>query len=240
LDRDLKLTWLDAAAAITAQRLNTSQTQAALMAVLEGDVRGITPQSGRGKTVTVLRRVWYAVPSHVQPLRDRALDLLREGDVEDRLALHWSMLLATHPFFADLTTVIGKALVLQASFDRQYVFHRLVDRWGDRTTLARSVPRVLASLLDWGVIAIQGQRIVAAARRLDLAPGHAAVLLEAAVLASPSHTSSLASLVTSPMIFPFDVQSGIERLRASDRFVVHREGVDVDVVSVRRDLGLRR
>src|SRR5688572_27338595 len=45
LDRDIKLAWLDEAAAITAQRLNNSETQQALMAALEGEVLGATPQS---------------------------------------------------------------------------------------------------------------------------------------------------------------------------------------------------
>src|SRR5436190_1543329 len=72
LDRNLRLAWLDTAAAISARRLSTKETQAALMAALEGQVPGTTPQSGRGKTVTVLRRIWFNVPASNEELRDRA------------------------------------------------------------------------------------------------------------------------------------------------------------------------
>ena len=234
LDRNLRLTWLDAAAAVAARRLNTTETQVALMAALEGEVLGTTPQSGRGKTVTVLRRIWYAVPPHAASLRNLALSLLPEGDVQDRLALHWGMLLVTHPFFADLALVAGRALALQGGFDRSYVLRRLADRWGDRSTLARAVPRVLASMSEWGVLEHRDGQFAARACRLPVRTRHAAVLLEATVLASPSHTSSLGALPSSPMLFPFEVQGGLDQVRTSDRFSIHREGMDVDVVSIRR------
>ncbi len=203
------------------------------MAALEGEVLGTTPQSGRGKTVTVLRRVWYAVPPHVESLRDLSLSLFHDGDSRDRLALHWAMLLATHTFFADLVAVAGRAISLQGGFERSLLPRRLADRWGDRSTLMRAVPRVLASLVEWGALVNRDGQFVRASSH-KVGPIHATVLLEAVVLASPNHASSLAAIQESPMLFPFNVQSGFEQLRSSGRFVIEREGVNVDIVSVRR------
>lgn len=150
LDRDLRRAWLDAAAAVASSRLSSGETQAALMRELDGQIRGSTPQSGRGKTVTILRRIWFTVPSDIESLRDRAITLLAEGDADDRLALHWAMLLATHPFFADAAAVVGRLVGLQGTFERAHLMRRLTERWGDRSTLARAVPRLLASLTEWG------------------------------------------------------------------------------------------
>lgn len=233
LDRDIKLAWLDAAAAVSARRLSNPDTQKALMAALEGEVLGTTPQSGRGKTVTVLRRIWYSVPPHVESLRDLSLSLLQDGDARDRLTLHWAMLLATHAFFADLVGVAGRAISLQGGFERSLLLRRLAERWGDRTTLVRAVPRVLASLVEWGVLVNRDGQFVRLSTH-KVGPTHATVLLEAVVLASPNYASSLAALQESPMLFPFNVQSGFEHVRSSGRFVIEREGVNVDIVTVRR------
>jgi hypothetical protein len=234
LDRDIKLAWLDAAAAIAARRLGTSDTQKALMAALEGEVPGTTPQSGRGKTVTVLRRVWYSVPAEATSLRDLALTLLQEGDARDRLALHWAMLLGTHPFFGDVAASVGRSLSLQGAFDRASILRRVKERWGDRSTLSRAIPRLLASFVDWGVLERDRERFTAPAARLALGTDHEVVLLEAAILASPGATSSVAALAASPMLFPFDIHTGLERVRRSDRFTVHREGMDTEIVALRR------
>ncbi len=232
LDRDLRLAWLDTAAAVAARRLSTTETQAALMAALEGQVPGTTPQSGRGKTVTVLRRIWFNVPAGAEGLRDRALTLLAEGDADDRLALHWAMLLATHPFFVDVTAVIGRLLALQGTFERVQVLRRLAERWGDRSTIARAVPRILSSQLEWGVLRLQGEEFSAAGKKRVVLPGHARLLAEALVLSSPGQTTSLQALTSAPTLFPFDVSSAVEWLRRSERFRVHREGFDVDLVTL--------
>jgi hypothetical protein len=233
LDRDLKLTWLDEAAVIAGQKLDRVQLQSALMAALDGKLPGNGHNSARGKTVTVLKRVWSTVPDDVTPLRDRALRLLIDGDADDRLALHWAMLLATHPFFADVVGSIGRLLALQGTFERGHVLSRLKNKWGDRPTIPKAVRRVLISLVDWRVLENTGSEFARTQSLRRLSAGHSAVLLEAAVLASPNHTASMQALASSPMLFPFDVSAGFEQVRSSDRFDVHREGMDLDIVSVR-------
>ncbi len=232
LDRDIRLSWLDAAAAITARGLSSRETQVALMRELEGQVLGDTPQSGRGKTVTILRRIWFAVPPGIESLRNRALALLNDGDADDRLALHWAMLLATHPFFADATSVIGRLLSLQGGLERVHVMKRLTERWGDRSTLARAVPRILVSLTEWGVLTLKGEQFGPGDRRRIALVPHAEVLLEAALMAMPGRTASFQALAASPMLFPFEVSGGLELIRRSNRVRLHREGVDVEVVSL--------
>ena len=59
------------------------------------------------------------------------------------------------------------------------------------------------------------------------------LLLEAAVLASADQTTSIRALATSPMLYPFDVGAGLERLRRSGRFDVHNEVMDLEIVSLR-------
>jgi hypothetical protein len=233
LDRDLKLTWLDEAAVIAGRKLGRVQLQAALMGALAGELPGAGHNSARGKTVTVLKRVWITVPDHVVPLRNRALHLLSEGDADDRLALHWAMLLATHPFFADVVGSVGRLLALQGTFERSHVLRRLKDKWGDRPTIPKAVRRVLTSLVGWHVLESTGSEFSRTRPPQRLSAGHCEVLLEAAVFASPDQTASMQALATSPVLFAFDVGAGLEQVRRSGRFSVHREGMDREIVSVR-------
>lgn len=240
LDRDLKLTWLDEAAVIAGRKLSRVQLQTALMAALAGELPGAGHNSARGKTVTVLKRVWITVPEDVTPLRDRALALLREGDADDRLALHWAMLLATHPFFADTVGSAGRLLALQGTFERGHLLRRLKDKWGDRPTIPKAVRRVLTSLVDWHVLQNTGSEFAATGAPRRLSAGHSGALLEAAVLASPDQTAPLQALDHSPMLFPFDVSAGLEQIRRSGRFRVHREGMGIEILSHQSTHGLWR
>lgn len=233
LDRDLKLGWLDEAAVIAGRNLSRVQLQAALMGALAGELPGAGHNSARGKTVTVLKRVWITVPNDVTPLRDRALGLLQDGDAGDRLALHWALLLATHPFFADVAGSVGRLLALQGAFERTHVLRRLKDKWGDRPTIPKAVRRVLTSLVGWQVLENTGSEFSRKRAPGRLSAEHAAVLLEATVFASPDQTTSMQALASSPLLFPFDVGAGLDQVRASGRFSVHREGMDLEIVSVR-------
>jgi len=232
LDRNLRLAWLDAAAVVAGRGLRGSELQTALMTALENELPGTGHNSARGKTVTVLKRVWCTVPEPTRDLRDRALSKLTEGDADYRLALHWAMLLASYPFFGDLAEVVGRLLTLQGSFDRVHVVRRISDRWGDRSTIPKAVRRILTSMVEWGALVLKDGQFTAALTRRVVSPDHAALLVEAALLASPGHTASVSALVVSPMLFPFNVTAGAEQLRHSERFRVHREGLDVEVLTL--------
>jgi hypothetical protein len=232
LDRNLRLAWLDAAAAVAGRRLQGPELQAALMAALENELPGTGHNSARGKTVTVLKQVWCTVPEPTRDLRDRALSKLAEGDSDYRLALHWTMLLATYPFFADISEVIGRLLTLQGSFDRVHVLRRTSNRWGDRSTIPKAVRRILASMVEWGVLIVRDDQFSAATKRRVAPSDQAALLVEAALLASPGQSASVSALVASPMLFPFDVMAGAEQLRHSARFRVHREGLDIELLTL--------
>jgi len=98
-DRAIHLEWLDIAAARAARGDPPTEIRKFLWEFLEDLVPGNTISSGRGKTLTVLTRIWLVVPDHVQPLREDALKLLASANGEQRIAVHWAMVIATHPFF---------------------------------------------------------------------------------------------------------------------------------------------
>lgn len=74
-----------------------------------------------------------------------------------RVALHWALLAATYPFFADVATNTGRLLALQGDLTLAQLT-RPMQRWGDRSTMTRAVQRVIRSIVQWGVLSDGDQR----------------------------------------------------------------------------------
>ena len=98
-DRTIDLEWLDAAAGYLAAGATELDTRRLLWCMLDGLVGGNAVNSARGKTLTVLMRIWVTVPQAAILLRNSALEPFPSAMRDERLALHWAMTVACYPFF---------------------------------------------------------------------------------------------------------------------------------------------
>lgn len=232
-DRKLELAWLDAAAAAASRGDDLATARQHLFAVLDGVVAGNGPHSGRGKTITVLSRIWL-IPTSPE-LRARALGALDDAPSPgERLAIHWAMCAATHPFFVDVVAAVGRLVRMQGDVSQSQVTRRVAETWGDRSTLHRAVQRVCRSLIAWEVLQETGVRGVyrLAAGRPAVRDASARLLVEAVLIGGRNEAAPLADIVRHPALFPFDVQVSAGELRGAGEFQVERQGLDVDVVRV--------
>jgi hypothetical protein len=79
-DRKIELEWLDAVAGRAAAGDTPEKIRKFLWEFLDGVVAGDSVHSGRGKTLTVLFRIWVIVPEWAKPLRDLAFGVHSVGD----------------------------------------------------------------------------------------------------------------------------------------------------------------
>jgi len=230
-DRPVHLAWLDAMAGRLATGASAKEARRELWTLLDGVVSGKTLQSARGKTLTVLSRIWLTVPSGVGPMRDNALLLVGEATAEDRLAIHWALMSAAYPFFVDLASNVGKLIALNGDFSLSQLTRRLVEIWGDRSTLRPAAQRVVRSMIGWGVLregARPGQYLPAPKRIVVSAP--AAELLIEGLLVGAGRGMALGQILTHPATFPFELRLDSTRLRKSERLRLHRQGDQTDFV----------
>ena len=114
---------------------------------------GSDPERGnRDKAISILTKVWVAVPKDLQTLRDEGLDHLRAGGPNERMLVHWCMCMAVYPFFGAVANAVGRLLRLQGTTGAAQVQRRLRERFGERETVARAARRILRAYIDWGVL----------------------------------------------------------------------------------------
>lgn len=232
-DRKLELEWLDAAAGRLAAGDSPRAARDQVWNRLEGVLSGDTLHGARGKTLTVLSAIWLTVPVAIQPLRADALARFNDVPPAERLALHWTMTLAAYPFFLDVAAQAGKLLGLNGDCAFAQIHRRMLERWGERSTLSRAVQRVLRSMVAWGALregATPGQ-YQPLPRRIRVLEATAEIVLEG-LLRAEGGSLALNAVATHPALFPFDLHLDPPRLRQHPRLRMHRQGDQTDWVEV--------
>lgn len=234
-DRRIDLAWLDAVAEQAAAGASAEPLFASIWKLLEGEVRGDKFNSARGKTATVLNHIWGEVPASAAALRGRAVAEFAQASAEERLALHWAMMVGTYPVFTDTAASIGRLLALQGSLTLAHLTRRLVAAWGERSTLQRATQRIVRSMVQWGVLrdTVDRGSYVLATRQRTVGPGIALLLIEALLIDAEETSVPLSQLTTHPALFPFALDLSASQVREVAQFQVHRQGLDTDFVELR-------
>jgi len=224
-DRKIEIEWLDAVAGCVAAGQAPGEVRKFLLGFLEGAVAGDSVHRGRGKTLTVLSRIWLTVPEHALPLRKAALQCIGSATSEERVAIHWAMAIGTYPFFCDVAANVGKLLALNGHANLSQVGRRMTESWGDRSTLPRAIQRVLRSMVQWGAVREGPAKGTFVADQIG-------ELLLRAVLVSHGRGMSLSQLTGHPSLFPFGIHLSATAMRKSGCIQVQREGDQSDFIDL--------
>lgn len=230
-DRKIKLDWLDALADRVAQDQDASTLRTYLHEILATDHPG---EVARGKTVTVLMRIWARVPEEHLAIRAEAIELLKSISSKDRIWLHWGMCLLAYPIFLELSSSIGRLLKLQDEITWGQVHRRLESSWGERTTVKKAVPRLVRSFVDWHVLidSEDNKVFTAAAPHSSRSQKLQVWLLKTSHVAQGKEQIEANELLTLPNLFPFKITVGKADIRGTNGFEVHRQGLDMDMVEM--------
>lgn len=233
-DRRLDLEWLDAAAAQAASGASFAESREYLWNMLDGVVRGDKWNSARGKTLTVLNHIWGHVPHRAAGLKQRAAQQLHTSSTDERLALHWAMMLGTYPIFADTAASIGRLSLLQGQFSLAQLTQRLIRSWGERSTLVRAVQRIVRSMVQWHTLEdLEREGTYGCPRkRSSIGTAVSTILVEALLVDANGDGMPLERAVGHPALFPFDLVVTADQLRVATQFQIHRQGSTSDIVAL--------
>ncbi|GAB7386950.1 hypothetical protein BSNK01_07860 [Bacillaceae bacterium] len=125
---------------------------------LMSDIAG---SEARKKARTVLFKTWVKVPPEHTEVRDLALKLFPDVSPEERLILHWGLILMAYPFFRDMAEQAGRLLHIQGEFSSLQIGRKMRALYGEREKVKVGMKKILQTWRDFQVIAPKGQVYVA-------------------------------------------------------------------------------
>jgi hypothetical protein len=233
ISQKIKRAWLDA----VLDRLVKTTDDAELRTFLDKHLKEELPgKESRAKNSGIILRIWSGIPRERMALRDRALALLPRISGQERIWLHWGMTALAYPFFRDTAEVVGRLLALQDDFATAQVQARLLATWGDRATSKEAAQKLITTLVDWEVLRTTKTRghFLLARKMTASTPDLQLWLLEALLGASAADEIEAQQLLRLPESFPFTVSVGVADLRRHEGFNIHRQGLDMDMVALRK------
>jgi len=233
IDRKIKRAWLDAALDRLAQGTDKKELRTFLDEYLKEELPG---KSSRAKAMGIVLKIWNNIPHKNLPLRNRAVSLLPSISGQERVWLHLGMAALAYPFFRDTAEVVGRLLALQDDFTTAQVQARLVTTWGDRVTSKLAARYLLNTLVDWDLLrSTKKQGHFLLTRKMSGSiPELQLWLLEALLAASSADEIEAQQLLRLPESFSFQLNVGMADLRKHEGFDIHRQGLDMDMVALRK------
>jgi len=232
LDRLVRLDWLER----TASLVLAGNSEAVIKETLQHEVScafktNDTSVCGSiSKTIRVLSVVWVSPTDELKSLNKSGLELLTKVPLDCHIAVHWGMLMAAYPFWANVAMQTGRLLRIQSNVSASQVQRRIKEQYGERETVARRARYVLRSFVNWKVLnETEKKGVYKAPANINL-KNHDLMrwLAEAYLFSKTDQTVQAKELFVSPVFFPFNFKlENIERLLiASDKLEVVRHGLD--------------
>lgn len=233
ISQKIKRAWLDA----VLDRLVKTTDEGELRTFLDKHLKEELPGTeSRAKSAGIILRIWSGIPPERIALRDRAVALLPRITGQERIWLHWGMTALAYPFFRDTAEVVGRLLALQDDFTSSQVQSRMLTTWGDRATTKEAAQKLINTLVDWEVLRSTKTRghFLLARKMTASIPDLQLWLLEALLGASAADEIEAQQLLRLPESFPFTIGVGVTDLRRYEGFDIHRQGLDMDMVALRK------
>lgn len=196
-DRFIQLDWAFLALRIRAGRGTLDELDEVLASSHSGP-------AAKKKTRTVLNRLWLEPRADLADFADRGVEIFCNTPETTGPALSWGMALATYPFFGKVAEIVGRLTTLQGDCTSAEVHRRMAEIYGEREGTRRMTNMVLQSQASWGAIerTDKGKRIEQK-KAMDLKGSAVAAWLAEACIRYSGRALPLASIESSPTIYPF-------------------------------------
>jgi len=224
-NRTIFLRWLDAAADLRSRTADLPSLRGELKQIVRQDIVGI---DAIRKSVDVIVNIWHKSADIDKDLHAQALEFLPQIGIADRIWLHYGLTLLYYPFFRQTSATLGQFARTGEPITRQSVKSRLSAEIGHLGSLNRSAERVIASLVDWGMLSHQkkGNLYIPKIKALKLNNQKVQSWLVACTLfAHPSNELPFPDLVGSPELFPFYLSITLDSFRSDPKFLIHKQGM---------------
>ncbi len=223
LSKNVKLEWMNLAA--DQHLLGKTQTEA--MSVIDDKIHeSITCQANVRTIRAILMNMWF---KNQDWFLDTASEIIRGVAPNERIAIHWAMLLKRYPVFYDLCTVIGGLFQFRDEITLDQIRKRIFEKWGARDTLQSSLSKNIQMFKE--LQALNSIKHVGTYTRniMSISDTHVVQLLCISIIeASGKDYMTWEELLQHPALFPFTIDAVTQGDMASCEHIrLERMGDDV-------------
>ena len=226
LSRPIKLEWLNKTVELIKLGKPEIEIGKDLQDYLSYEIKDIT---NLNKTKSSLMKIWVKVSPNAIQIRDKALICL-DNEKANREAIHWCMILLAYPVFVDVCSMIGKIINIQDEFTTAWIKEKLLESWGERTTLYYSIDKILKTIKN--LDAIDNIKIgLYRAKPVTIIDNDTITVLIMTILSiNEKAYYEIADISSAPQMFPFKFEVSHEWLHNSNDFSLNNFGGKVVLV----------
>jgi hypothetical protein len=199
LSRGLNQEWLDKTAQLVLEGKSEVEIKNELNDYLSYE---ITSPTNIRKTRELLMNVWVYPYETNDEIRKDALSVYASCK-NNRMPLHWCLILLKYPVFVDICGLIGKLTVIQDTFSTAWIKDKLFEEWGERATILHSSDKILQTIKYLGAIENQSVGTYLIKQRPVLDEGIIRVIVKTVLALKQKAYYELTDLSASPQMFPF-------------------------------------
>ena len=227
--RYITLEWLDETARLTNEFKDPDMVKQALHQIIN-DHEG---EEAKRKTIDVLTRAWTRVDESHLLLRNEALNLYPRVNSTEKIMLHWGQLTLAYPIFHDVTETFGRLHDLQGSVSKNQIKRSIKKKWGDRTTLNRTVDRIIQSLTNWGIVKEDNSSLQINKKISTYSMDLERWLLISILEYRKPGLISFNDLKSYSSLFPFTLKISLSELLNSPRVEVITQGSNISLLKIK-------
>lgn len=185
------------------------------------------------KTVSILMNIWILDTEENKKIKDYARSTVKNGNRELKFVANWCMMLITYSVFKDIATTIGKLEKMQLELTAKGIREKMLDLWGERTTLVHAIPKNIKTMKDIGVLDSPkvGKYVV---KKYEVKDSKAMILIVATlILLKGKLYVSIDELINDEMMFPIKYNVDLGVLQESKLFSFDRFGGEMVISLVK-------
>lgn len=229
-DRYVEREWLDQTAAWVVEGKSPNEVHALIDDYLAPYISGA---DSKRKTKNSLSGAWVKYDPTTEAFKQQGHALFRSATKDERLAVHYGMLVASYPFFLSSGRILGRLFKLQDEITTTEFNRRVIEIIGDRDSIKRAAARYLQSLSEWGLLQRIGESTFAPAKIIRLSNPDLITWLYASVLYKGDRDRLTVEDITSdPVWYPFDIPHGYFDYSASGLLTVAHQGVGATLLEL--------
>ena len=196
----------------------------------------IVSKENRRKARNLLTSVWtQPVDQYIKNFFDKGIELHKDAE-SFSLPIHWGMLIARKPFFAEVARFIGRQARLNNTFTYAQAFRRMSMLYGETEATSRALSAVLRTVMELGIL----KRNISPAcynivnQRVSISSPLANWLLDALLISSSKGRIALDYVLNDHALFPFHLDinlcnldmSAFECLQQGNSIVIFKRNIE--------------